>query len=456
MSMRKLSPPKAYRVATILWGRRFSDLFLSTTLPSLLASGNIPALVKDNKAEYWLLAEKEDFFYLKQQKLFNELSKLLPIKCVEIDNLPKGTKYKKLTQAHQKAMENLSPDDALFFFTPDAIWSNGTIQQILNIACQGYQCILMDGPRVVHKEFMREVSGDDFSTGEGVLSLAPREIVALTMKHIHPSEAACLWDSNFIQDVPFQLHWPVEGEGVVTRAFCLFPIMIRLLEPLPKFRGAIDLGLIDAIVNNSDNIYYCRDSDEMTVAGLDEMGFSSSSYKRTNHRDKILRIAKWAYREALPKNLEALLQPTRRHYTSINEASWQRVEKLSDYHCRSILKCHELLVLHDILLKKGLDLAAGILAFSLNEGSILGWLRDDRPVTYLVPTNEALADKVPDLYASNAKAERDKKIRILLGRHVLSSRHSSDDLNGVYQDSKIIQGNIEVGDGLIHIIDKCL
>ena len=150
------------------------------------------------------------------------------------------------------------------------------------------------------------------------------------------------------------------------------------------------------------------------------------------------------------------MQPTRRHYVPVTEAKWRRVEKLSDYHCRSILKCHELLTLHNYLLEKGLDVAAGILAFALNEGVVLGWLRNNMSATYLVPTNEALKINVLALFKGDNKLERDKKIRKFLGRHTLLGKYSSHDLSAADGTLSIIQGDIKHGKSIIHIISKCL
>jgi uncharacterized surface protein with fasciclin (FAS1) repeats len=449
--------PAVWRLVVAAWGRRFVDRFLTTTLPSVLSPGNVAALVRGAPAEFMILTEAADLPRLSDHPLMRRLSEMLTVRTVCIDQIGGDGKYDRMTRIHRLGMEGAAQADAgLILLTPDAIWADGTLASVRRAAELGYQAVLMDGPRVVGPAFLADLEafrGPESDT----INVGPRALMELSARHIHPNEAAWNWHSPVIHDAPFQLHWPVAGEGMVTRAFCMHPLFVRPRREIGDFVGAIDNGLVDRIVDDFSLIYYCRDSDEMAVVSIDELGFSSASIKRTDKRDRILRVAKWVTSVATPQNRHAALHPARRHFTEVTERRWRTAERLSAAHMDAVLACRQLLLLHATLMEHGLDTAAGLLAFALHQRGLVGWLGRARPRTFLVPAEAAASRWLNDESGSQLLQQGQKAaLFCLLANHVRDGRMTADELRTLLPGVSIVEGDIPLEDGIVHVIDRVL
>ena len=445
--------PARWRVMTALWGPRFVERFLTQTLPSILSPGNLPALCHGETVEYRILTEAADAIALRTHPLFRRLQSLLRVEFVLIDDVAGAAKYDRVSQLHRLAMKGAAQSDiGLIFFVPDAIWSDGTLAEVKSIAKAGYQAIAMDGPRVVRRPFMSDLAA--FRNGDGIISVRSRELMELAIRHIHPNEAAWSWNSDLLHDVPFQLHWPVKGGGTLTRCFCSLPLYVRPTRDISEFSGAIDFGLLDAVVDDLRAIYYCRDSDEMTVATIDELGFSSANFKRVDKHERVLQVAKWLHREHNRQVLDAIRHPCRRHFVDIDEQAWLRAERLSGKHVDAVLACREILALHDALLANGLNGAAGLLAFGLYQRGLSRRLGKPGVSTFFAPTDEALERSGvwtgDGLMIPGHAAEFHAALR----RCVLPGRLSAAEIAGTRSDFEIVLPDIEIGANILHGIDR--
>ncbi|MBT3886948.1 MAG: hypothetical protein HOF70_19370 [Rhodospirillaceae bacterium] len=450
-------PVEQFEIVTVLWGARFVDRFLSMTLATILAPGNIPALANDRRLSYRIFTGENDERRLRASPLFQRLEQFLPVNISVISTRPDDGKYRSAIQHYIQAMQDtrlaLAPTILL---QPDAIWADGALMRIAELADAGYAAIMTDGLRVIAEHFMPAFEDASLKGADGSLSIRPRALMELAMDFIHPYEASVTWNSKFIHDVPFRLHWPVPGGGIVTQGFCYNPIYLAPEKYDFGSVKAMDHGLVDAAITNLDRVYYCQDSDDVALVSIDEEGYSGANYKRADRRQKILTAASWAYREATPENLLAATKPVRRHFAEIDEAKWRRVERVSRASMGAVLTSRKIFLVLSLMKRQGLTLAPAMLAYLLYQGPLTGWLRIPGPMTVFAPADAALEAlgraRLNDLLSSENKAE----VLDMLAMHMRPGHLTVDQAAGHLGAAKIIKGDLEAEDWTLHIIDQPL
>jgi len=444
---------RSFHLVTVVWGKRFIDRFLTTTLPTILAENNIPAFAGINEATYFIYTTEQDEELLRGSDLIVELQKHLPVIFVTDRYQAEQAKYVRVKVMHQAALTNAATASAAtILLPPDGIWSDGTLSKISEMSEQGYRAVMSDGLRTVRDPFMTAFSIEFPASSSGAISVDARKLLKLAIENLHPYEASIMWGSKMTHDVPFRLHWAVKGEGILTRGFCVLPILIDPETDVSDFVGAIDHGLVEAAINDPEKIYYCSGADDFAVVSVDELGFSSANYKTTGRREKILKIAQWAQREATPQNLDAPNYPFRRNFTEPTERRWKSIEKMSQHQLNAVLTCRKLLAIIEVMEKQGANKAAEILAYALNEGGITGWLGDVSPHTILVPTDRAL-----EILSSsdNLKIQDKTTLRQKIFKYALPGIWSASDVSREF-NVEVEQADIEVEDWWLQIIDRIL
>src|SRR5512146_32421 len=78
---------------TVLWGREHRARWLGLSLPSLMASGNLPALAAATDLEVAILTDKRSISLIRGHPAFHRLQKICQVQFLEIDDLIVGTTY---------------------------------------------------------------------------------------------------------------------------------------------------------------------------------------------------------------------------------------------------------------------------------------------------------------------------------------------------------------------------
>lgn len=444
-----------FHVVTALWGAQFVDRFLSTTAPSSLAPNNLPAIAKVFDIVYTIYTNPEEAEAIQASALFNELNATVELRFDTSDENLGDAKYSRATNMYRRALRQSAAMDApTIILTPDAIWSDGSLLRVTELANEGYRAVIADGLRVIRESFMPDLAGTFSTERNGAISAEPGKLMALALDHIHPFEAVATWGNAAIHDVPYRLHWLVPGEGILSRGFCGHPLLIHPVTADFDFVGAIDHGLAGVAISDSQKIFYPSDTSEIAVVSIDELGFSSKNIKPTDRRGRLLDTAKWAYHHATGQNLDAMTHACRRHNTVPATEKWHRVEMLSRLHTDAILNTRKMLAVMFELEKRGATKASAILAYALNELGLSGALTGNTSLTILVPSDDAMTaiDPVNLDYLTSEQGRAD--LRKIILAHALVGAVKAEDASEGLAGNRILEGNIEVEDWLVHIIDK--
>ena len=81
------APPTAAKLILPVWGYKYVRKFLETSLPTLLAPGNIPALARAIDCEFIVLTSEDDKDFISEHGAFKRLSDICRTRIRTIDHL---------------------------------------------------------------------------------------------------------------------------------------------------------------------------------------------------------------------------------------------------------------------------------------------------------------------------------------------------------------------------------
>ena len=149
---------RSVHIVTAVWGAHFVERFLTTTLPTVLSDNNLPALCWERETAFSIYTSPGDVNLIKGSPLFCELQRHVSV-SIETPEPPatREEKYSRATNYYRLGMRRSAARGmATVILTPDAVWSDGSLARVAQLADQGYRAILVDGLRAERDAFMRE------------------------------------------------------------------------------------------------------------------------------------------------------------------------------------------------------------------------------------------------------------------------------------------------------------
>lgn len=257
----------------VAWGEAFTDLLLQVVLPNQLTPGNLGSLQGRLGCRYQIYTRPQDAARIKAAPAMARLAATIATELIEVPGLGTGpgAPYDDMTRCHRHAIATAERHDAAMIFLPgDAIWSEGSFRRLLELDDAGCSAVLVAGIRLSRDGFVDAFKAR-FRTDDGLVAVAPpRELVDCALPHLHPlTRAACLDAANFIS-FPSQLIAPVEGGGLLLRAFHLHPALIRPQVKGVDVGGTIDLAYLRHACPDPASIHIVEDSDELLQVAVDD------------------------------------------------------------------------------------------------------------------------------------------------------------------------------------------
>lgn len=440
------------KIVTVVWGREYVKSWLEHTVSSLLAPGNLPALSERNQIEYVLYTTKADLEHLTSDHRYKTLQEYASLQ-IEVISRGSNGKYATLTHFHELALRSaIGEKAATIFITPDSIWCDGTLDRIGALAEADIQAVLVDGIRVDARPFLKDLHSA-IAPDTGSVSISGFELFALAAGHLHSYEIATMSGSRVIHDVPYTLHWPVPGQGLLTRGFCRFPVFLNTKVTDFELTGPIDQDLVQKTVLDQSKIHYSTGTDDIVVVSLDSFGASGACYKPTTKRGRLLTIARWASTGTTPQNWKSAEMPARYVYAEGDGAAWQRAEKLSRRELDEIKSLVKLIRLQRLLSENGANCAAAFLAYLLFEGELAGNLGQFPAGMFLIPNDETVLADEHDL-AERLKLVSGKNAVKVLAKYFIPEVWEISALEHHLPDDVGIDRCVPFDDSLVVLIDS--
>ncbi|MBI5741875.1 MAG: tetratricopeptide repeat protein [Nitrospirae bacterium] len=327
-----------FHFITPVWGNKFTRTFLDLSLPSQLSEGNIRSLDRSTGHKYKIFTTSEDALTIRESRSYKILGGLMETEIHIIDDAVskfhsgKINRYDVMTLCHGRGIMEAARDQAaIVSLSADLIFSNGSISNMHKIASSGKRVIAIGGYRMTLDTFGPALLKDYYLADEGSIGITSREMIRLSLEHIHPDSEILFWGNrNFLNDWPAYLYWHVPGEGVVQRGIHLSPIMINpavrneVLAP-ESGMGIDGYDYMMRAVPDYNDFHIVDDSDEITCFSMHPLPASGEPPYEAN----ILDIAAWIMKHCCDCHVKFLDTTLRFHHSDLSR-EWKAVEAESD------------------------------------------------------------------------------------------------------------------------------
>ena len=192
-----------------LWGAEFRSFFINLLLPTLLAPGNIPSLANKSGSCFLIATPRSDWTALQDEPLMGVLRShihVVPINMPEV--APGDDKFVVMTRAHKLAADLAIEANAFgIFLCPDTLLSDGTVRRLQERAAAGAKVVLIAALRHQQESFLADLYASTAYAPNKPLVLSPRELMELSLRHLHLQVIRRDFDSDEFAIVPGFCLW---------------------------------------------------------------------------------------------------------------------------------------------------------------------------------------------------------------------------------------------------------
>ncbi|MCC7047743.1 MAG: fasciclin domain-containing protein [Alphaproteobacteria bacterium] len=396
---------------TIVWGEWYLNAHLALNLPSLLAAGNLPAFCAAVDLTYVIMTRQVEVESVRRAPSVQALSRLMP---VEIRVIAESETADPIG-AHQRAWARATAEAKamgrfVLYMPPDVAWSDGSFRHLAKLLADGYAAVFMTYLRVVSETFV-PAAQQRLDPASQTLAIGGRDLVKLSLEHVHPLMAAHMYDSPYFPVHPEMLVWPVAGEGVAVRClaremFLFDPNRIDMTDQLLVGSG-LDAG----------TMRFVDDSDDLYAVSLAPLGKDVEWHLNPEPAD-LMAVARWWLTYDSPVNDLVAANCLRWHHGETTPARWRRVDRASALWVHRMMALREGLRIWRVLIDDRAWTAAALLALALRTGAFVSALAAGRgrSAVIFVPVDGALKHLEPGL-SDAANGGRD--LARLMRRHVV-------------------------------------
>jgi hypothetical protein len=375
-----------FHFSTVVWGDWHTGLFLDVNLPSLLASGNLPAFTLRHDVKYRILTTAKDARRIEASPSYRRACEIAELALVRCDVREVENPFHMHHLLWRRSIEEAKAARAMILFVPpDVIWADGSYAHVAEIAPQGKKAIFMTYLRVVSESCVPAVIAAHRRPNDPIIQASPREFVDMAFRHMHPLTWTYLRDSPRFPVHPEFILWSVPGEGLLMRIFA------RELFAFDPNYFELNAQSLIARVDDPEAIHFITDSDDLFALSLAPLMKDVEWYRDRVPLD-VHRIADWWLTYDSPVNDLISAKPFRFHSTDASPAKWRRAEIESDALLRRIRAEREIERLLRLLPLLGARLAAQILALARWETKITRLRVLAGPLSILAPLDADAMD----------------------------------------------------------------
>lgn len=262
-----------------VWGSSYIEKFLRFALPTFLAPGNIPGLIKKRKVEFLIVTSAAGKIIIEESTIYRTLSAFLSVKfaVLDFDSLAKSsdreTSMSLMSLGHRTACDYaVSRNGFCVFLGPDFLLSDGSLTYLDRRAAAGIRAVLLPGFRLIEEEAREVIINYYIDRVNHAVVIPPRRLVRMIFNHVHPEMKSYMVDSKDFSYCPNYVVWPLRSQDtLLVHAFHLHPLLVdvsRTQNFSTLARDTIDGDFVGRIIEDWEEIEIVRDSDDATVVSL--------------------------------------------------------------------------------------------------------------------------------------------------------------------------------------------
>lgn len=260
----KIVSKQKVKFLTAIWGERYINEFSEVSLPSYLAPGNIPALAHSVDLEVLIMTTQDSLQVFDQTSSFRRLKEICPVRFILIDDLiADGVYGVTLTLAYARGIRSVGAEQTetyFVFMNSDFVLADGSLALLPSLMEQT-PCIMAASLRG-QAEPILEVLRQKVCPQSHQLAMPPREMVGLTLAHLHPTVLGKQVDQNTLYCATSnQLYWRVNDETLLGRSYLIFMLAIKPELPIGPVNSYCDYGFVPELVP-SGRCHVIEDSDQ--------------------------------------------------------------------------------------------------------------------------------------------------------------------------------------------------
>jgi hypothetical protein len=294
-----------------VWGEQYIRQFMDLSLRSLLAQGNIPGLSEHTESTFIFLTCRRDRKVFAEHPMYKRLERYCRVEFVIIDDLIFSGNYSAtLTLAYERGMRHAGADMLSTYFiylVADYVMADGSMMNLLPHMQHGVSGITAGNFQAVEED-MLESFKMRMDERTGVLTLPPRELMAMTLTHLHPLTVANIVNQGFSHtEHTNRMFWRTDDNTLIGRFYLRHMLCIKPEIDDYVIGASCDYSYI-AEMCPSGNIVHIADSDEYCVIELQPYAHEQNFIKPgAFKRDSMVRaLSKWV----TPVHRDNALQPT--------------------------------------------------------------------------------------------------------------------------------------------------
>jgi len=262
---------KKIKFLTVVWGVSYINQFCSLSLPSFLAPGNIPSLSERADLEVVIMTQRNDFKKFEKHKSFKLLKKICSVRFIAIDDLIVPDMYGvTLTLAYSRPIIKCGREMLnihFIFMNADFVLADGSLLGLYKHIEDERAIVLGPSFRAIAED-VEPTLENYYDSVSGVLSIAPREMVGLSLPHPHKTTIAKYQNQTKIfSSHPNQFFWPVDKHTLLGRYYLIFMLALKPERVITSINSYCDYGLIPELCPSGDEVAM-GDSDDFFMLEL--------------------------------------------------------------------------------------------------------------------------------------------------------------------------------------------
>jgi hypothetical protein len=365
---------------TSVWGEWHLSMYLSLSLPTLLAPGNLPKLAQSCELRYRILTTPQGKRLIERSRLFAQLRNHVATEVVLIGTSDSPRNEVHMEMMHSSTQAAAKRDAYLSVVPPDVIWPGECFSHLLRIIEQrAPRAISIPCVRVVSETVVEELRTHYVAAATPHMELTSREVQTLVLRHIHPEQLTML-DGNPFSRPTLWATFPVKGGGLLHVTFNREWFTVS-----PSRLAVTEIFCNDEHLSESD-YYVCQNADEMLMASLTPMRQYMADMRRDwpFHPIDVAATLKMS-QHGVPFAWSFVRSPLVIGESHRNVGGWRDARRRANLWASSALVLWRLLRMLDRLRSAGHGGLAGLVACAIFESDLHKHRRLRHPVVAVIP-----------------------------------------------------------------------